>query len=59
MKQLFMNDDILNYSHYRYEGHVLLIVNVASKCGLTATNYKELNELHDQFAESKGGCNFS
>lgn len=31
-----------------------LIVNVASKCGLTATNYKELNELYDEYAESKG-----
>ncbi|XP_014216158.1 probable phospholipid hydroperoxide glutathione peroxidase [Copidosoma floridanum] len=38
----------------KYKGHVLLIVNVASKCGLTADNYKELNELHDQYAESKG-----
>ncbi|XP_058789613.1 uncharacterized protein LOC131663296 isoform X2 [Phymastichus coffea] len=38
----------------KYKGHVLLIVNVASKCGLTATNYKELNELYDQYAESKG-----
>lgn len=31
-----------------------MIVNVASKCGLTATNYKELNELYDEYAESKG-----
>lgn len=38
----------------RYEGHVCIIVNVASKCGLTATNYKELNELYDEYAESKG-----
>ncbi|XP_048512236.1 probable phospholipid hydroperoxide glutathione peroxidase isoform X2 [Athalia rosae] len=37
-----------------YKGHVLLIVNVASKCGLTATNYRELNELYDKYAESKG-----
>ncbi|KAL6266204.1 hypothetical protein P5V15_003065 [Pogonomyrmex californicus] len=37
-----------------YKGHVCLIVNVASKCGLTATNYKELNELYDEYAESKG-----
>jgi glutathione peroxidase-family protein len=29
-------------------------VNVASKCGLTATNYKELAELHDSYADSKG-----
>lgn len=38
----------------RYEGHVCIIVNVASKCGLTPTNYKELNELHDKYAESQG-----
>ncbi|KAI4492418.1 hypothetical protein M0804_002209 [Polistes exclamans] len=37
----------------KYENHVCLIVNVASKCGLTATNYKELNELYDEYAESK------
>jgi glutathione peroxidase-family protein len=36
--------------------HVAIIVNVASKCGLTATNYKELAELHDNYAESKGLC---
>lgn len=35
-------------------GHVAIIVNVASKCGLTATNYRELAELHDKYAESKG-----
>jgi len=33
---------------------VAIIVNVASKCGFTATNYKELAELHDEYAESKG-----
>ncbi|KOX74205.1 putative phospholipid hydroperoxide glutathione peroxidase, partial [Melipona quadrifasciata] len=38
----------------KYKGHVCLIVNVASKCGLTATNYKELNQLYDEYAESKG-----
>ncbi|XP_058789616.1 uncharacterized protein LOC131663297 [Phymastichus coffea] len=37
-----------------YKDHVLLIVNVASQCGLAATNDKELNELHDKYAESKG-----
>jgi hypothetical protein len=35
-------------------GDVAIIVNVASKCGLTPTNYKELAELHDKYAESKG-----
>ncbi|XP_069681351.1 uncharacterized protein [Periplaneta americana] len=38
----------------KYKSHVALIVNVASKCGLTATNYKELAELHDKYAEEKG-----
>lgn len=38
----------------KYKSHVALIVNVASKCGLTATNYKELSELHDKYAEEKG-----
>ncbi|XP_076303114.1 uncharacterized protein LOC143221600 [Lasioglossum baleicum] len=38
----------------KYKGHVCLIVNVASKCGLTPSNYKELNELYDEYAESKG-----
>jgi len=38
----------------KYRGHVLIIVNVASKCGYTAGHYKELNELYNEFAESKG-----
>ncbi|KAB1213334.1 putative glutathione peroxidase 3, mitochondrial [Morella rubra] len=32
-----------------YSGKVLLIVNVASKCGLTQTNYKELNVLYEKY----------
>ncbi|KAK9997168.1 hypothetical protein SO802_021854 [Lithocarpus litseifolius] len=32
-----------------YNGKVLLIVNVASKCGLTQTNYKELNVLYEKY----------
>ncbi|XP_075236893.1 glutathione peroxidase homolog with thioredoxin peroxidase activity isoform X2 [Lycorma delicatula] len=38
----------------KYKGHVLLIVNVASKCGLTATNYKELVELDEKYRDAKG-----
>ncbi|KGN53059.1 probable phospholipid hydroperoxide glutathione peroxidase [Cucumis sativus] len=32
-----------------YKGKVLLIVNVASECGLTKSNYKELNVLYDKY----------
>ncbi|NP_001265877.1 probable glutathione peroxidase 3, mitochondrial-like [Cicer arietinum] len=32
-----------------YSGKVLLIVNVASQCGLTQTNYKELNVIYDKY----------
>lgn len=50
-----MYENLIFFFHnFRYRGHVLLIVNVASKCGLTATNYKELNELQDKYAESQG-----
>lgn len=35
----------------KYRGNVLVIVNVASKCGYTAQHYKELNELYDELAD--------
>lgn len=35
----------------KYKGKVLLIVNIASKCGLTSTNYKELSELHEKYKD--------
>uniref|UniRef100_A0A6M2E2V6 Glutathione peroxidase n=1 Tax=Xenopsylla cheopis TaxID=163159 RepID=A0A6M2E2V6_XENCH len=38
----------------KYKGHVCIIVNVASQCGLTANNYKELGELQEKYGESKG-----
>ncbi len=34
----------------KYQGKVVLIVNVASRCGLTK-QYKELQELHERYAE--------
>lgn len=37
-----------------YKGHVCIIVNVASECGLAKNNYKELVELYDAYSESKG-----
>ena len=35
----------------KYKGKVLLIVNVASRCGFTKTNYKELNELYSKYKD--------
>ncbi|KAK6773292.1 hypothetical protein RDI58_028530 [Solanum bulbocastanum] len=34
-----------------FKGKVLLIVNVASKCGLTDSNYKDLNHLHEKYKD--------
>jgi glutathione peroxidase-family protein len=33
----------------RYRGQVVLIVNVASQCGFTDSNYKQLQELHSKY----------
>ncbi|XP_045480059.1 phospholipid hydroperoxide glutathione peroxidase-like [Harmonia axyridis] len=38
----------------KYEGNVCIIVNIASECGLTKTNFEELKQLHKNYAESKG-----
>uniref|UniRef100_F1L9H1 Glutathione peroxidase n=1 Tax=Ascaris suum TaxID=6253 RepID=F1L9H1_ASCSU len=35
----------------KYKGKVVLIVNVASKCGLASSNYAELKELLDKYAD--------
>eukprot|EP00689_Sawyeria_marylandensis_P002642 EC824273.1.p1 GENE.EC824273.1~~EC824273.1.p1 ORF type:complete len:150 (+),score=47.61 EC824273.1:34-483(+) len=35
-----------------YKGKVLLIVNVASCCGLTQSNYEELNKLYEKYYNS-------
>jgi len=34
-----------------YKGKVLLIVNVASQCGLTNTNYTEQTQLYDKYKD--------
>lgn len=34
----------------KYRGHVVLIVNLASQCGFTESNYKQLAELHEKYA---------
>jgi glutathione peroxidase-family protein len=33
----------------QFRQKVVCVVNIASKCGLTPTNYKELNELHAEY----------
>ncbi|XP_045476139.1 probable phospholipid hydroperoxide glutathione peroxidase [Harmonia axyridis] len=38
----------------KYRGNVCIIVNVASRCGHTKSNYEQFVELHDKYAESKG-----
>ncbi|MCO5571975.1 hypothetical protein L7F22_025726 [Adiantum nelumboides] len=35
-----------------YKGKVLLIVNVASQCGLTTTNYKDLTDLYNKYKDA-------
>ncbi|CAN6718769.1 unnamed protein product [Malus baccata var. baccata] len=34
-----------------YKGKILLVINVASKCGLTNSNYDELNELYQKYKD--------
>lgn len=43
-----------NVSLEKYRGHVVLILNVASKWGFTDKNYTQLQALHAKYAESKG-----
>ncbi|CAI4228434.1 unnamed protein product [Auanema sp. JU1783] len=35
----------------KYEGQVVIVVNVASQCGFTESNYNELKQLHDKYHE--------
>ena len=37
----------------KYKGKPTIIVNVATNCGFTQNNYKQLNELYDKY-ESQG-----
>ncbi|KAL1431822.1 hypothetical protein MTO96_013921 [Rhipicephalus appendiculatus] len=50
----FTAEDIrgMNVSLRKYAGHVVLIVNVASRCGFTDSNYKELQALHDKYGSN-------
>ncbi|UXI20574.1 hypothetical protein NH340_JMT06517 [Sarcoptes scabiei] len=40
-------------SFEKYKNHPLIVVNVATNCGLTKSNYKQLNQLYDRF-ENEG-----
>lgn len=42
----------------KYQGKVLIVVNIASKCPLAQTNYKELTELYEKYKD-KGLSNNS
>ncbi|XP_037904339.1 probable phospholipid hydroperoxide glutathione peroxidase isoform X3 [Hermetia illucens] len=35
----------------KYKGHPLLIVNIASKCGLTKNNYQKITQLKEKYYE--------
>ncbi|XP_012216522.1 uncharacterized protein [Linepithema humile] len=43
-----------NVSLAKYRDHVLIIVNVASNCALTETNYQQLQELYNKYSEKEG-----
>ncbi|VDN95843.1 unnamed protein product [Brugia pahangi] len=42
---------IILFKLYVYRNKVVLIVNVASQCGLTHSNYAQLKNLHDKYKE--------
>ncbi|XP_018372857.1 PREDICTED: probable phospholipid hydroperoxide glutathione peroxidase [Trachymyrmex cornetzi] len=50
----FHANDILGkkVSLEKYRGHVLIIVNVASNCGLTDSNYKQLQQLYNKYSDN-------
>ena len=34
----------------KYRGHPVIIVNVATNCGLAKSNYRQLNQLYDKYS---------
>lgn len=36
----------------KYKGKVCLIVNIASQCGLTSSNYEKITELRNKYKDS-------
>jgi len=47
----FIDIDGKEQSMEKYKGKVLIIVNVASKCGYTKSNYEDLAELYDKYKD--------
>lgn len=47
VKDTYGNDVALD----KYKGKVLIIVNIASQCGLSSSNYKQLTELHEKYKD--------
>lgn len=47
VKDTYGNDVSLE----QYRGHVVLIVNIASQCGLTKNNYKKLTDLREKYGD--------
>lgn len=48
VKDSFDNDVKLD----KYKGNVVLVVNIASQCGLTKSNYAKLTELKNKYHDS-------
>lgn len=48
VKDSFGNDVHLN----QYKGNVVVIVNIASQCGLTKSNYARLTDLKNKYNDS-------
>uniref|UniRef100_A0A915DZI6 Glutathione peroxidase n=1 Tax=Ditylenchus dipsaci TaxID=166011 RepID=A0A915DZI6_9BILA len=44
-----LNANNTEVSMNKYIGMVLIIVNVASQCGLTNSNYKQLKQIQDKY----------
>jgi len=50
----FKDIDGVEQSMEKYRGHVLIVVNVASECGYTKSNYEQLTQLYEKYGASKG-----
>lgn len=49
VKDTYGNDVSLD----KYKGQVLVVVNIASQCGLTSSNYDKLTKLQEKYKEQR------